>query len=155
MNVHFPPFSPFRGAPNRCTPGDCHAGNRNNTAMDVNTTMWEILPLLNTTHVFVNLGWEHLFGMSQQSKFSCGFKSFERHHPDIQTFLISHPPEKKTLDNPSIKFNESNLECDVNVLDRTSVNKNVPAGWYWDNLHVLSILNEEYNHRLIEKICPL
>lgn len=93
--------------------------------------------------------------MNAQSKFACHMKSFEMLNPSIKMYLISHPPARDTLHNPSAKFNESNLACDVDVLDRTTVNKNVPRSWYWDNLHVLSIMNEEYNHRMIEKICPI
>jgi hypothetical protein len=156
LNGDFPPYSSFGETVDRCAPGDCRDGKRNNIFKgSVNATMWEIVPLLNATHMFVNIGWEEFYRMTEQSSFSCELKSFAEQHPDIQVFLISHPPQSNTLHNPSAKFNESNLACDIRVLDRTSLNKNVPLSWYWDINHVLSILNEEYNHRLIEKICPL
>jgi hypothetical protein len=40
------------------------------------------------------------------------------------------------------------------VLDRSVLSEGIPRGWYWDQYHVLSILNEEYNHQLVEKVCP-
>ena len=114
-----------------------------------------MLPRLNTTHAFVNLGWEHTAEFQQQSDFSCVVRDFEMHFPDIKLFLISHPPPTDALDDPVHHFDATKLKCDANVLDRTIVNKNVPKDWYWDTQHVLSILNEEYNHQMVEKICPL
>lgn len=135
----------------RCIPGKCGDGYRTNVFEgDLNATLWDILPQLNTTHAFINLGWEHIAGFQQQSDFTCVMRDF-----DIKLFLISHPPPTKALDDPVHHFDTTKLKCDANVLDRTSVNAKVPRNWYWDKMHILSILNEEYNHQMVEKICPL
>jgi hypothetical protein len=156
LNQEYPPFSPFLPTQKRCKPGECGSGNRTNAFEgDLNATLWNMLPRLNTTHAFVNLGWEHTARFQQQSDFSCVIREFERHFPDIKLFLISHPPRTNALDDPVHHFDATKLKCDANVLDRTIVNKNVPKVWYWDTQHVLSILNEEYNHQMVEKICPL
>mmetsp|Transcript_30329 Transcript_30329/g.47517 ORF Transcript_30329/g.47517 Transcript_30329/m.47517 type:complete len:380 (-) Transcript_30329:201-1340(-) len=156
LDKEFPPFAPFLPTPKRCHPGECGKGNRTNAFEgDLNATMWNILPQLNTTHAFINLGWEHTAGFQQQSDFTCVMRDFERSNPGIKLFLISHPPPTDALDDPVHNFDATKLKCDANVLDRTSMNKKVPASWYWDKQHVLSILNEEYNHKMIEKICPL
>mmetsp|Transcript_9921 Transcript_9921/g.14722 ORF Transcript_9921/g.14722 Transcript_9921/m.14722 type:complete len:418 (+) Transcript_9921:88-1341(+) len=156
LNQEYPPFSPFLPTQKRCKPGECGSGNRTNAFEgDLNATLWNMLPRLNTTHAFVNLGWEHTAEFQQQSDFSCVIRDFERHFPDIKLFLISHPPPTNDLDDPVHHFDATKLKCDANVLDRSIVNKNVPKDWYWDTQHVLSILNEEYNHQMVEKICPL
>lgn len=160
MNGQFPPYSSFDSkrmmGKGRCSVGECNDSSRNIAFQgNLNDTLWQILPRLNTTHAFVNLGWEHLFPFEMQSNFSCVIQEFERHHPDINIYLISHPPHVSALSNPLVSFDATKLKCDIKVLDRTSMSKNVPSNWYWDGLHVLSILNEEYNHQLVEKICPI
>ena len=82
-------------------------------------------------------------------------QDFGRHYPDIKLFLISHPSTTDHLDDPVLHFDATTLKCEINVLDRTIVNKKVPVDWYFDTQHVLSIMNEEYNHQLVENICPL
>jgi hypothetical protein len=162
MNEQFPPFTSFdpisngTAAEERCIVGECHDGNRKIAFQgNLNDTLWEMLPRLNTTHAFVNLGWDHLFPPKTQFDFSCAIQDFERHHPDIQVYLITHPPHIRTLSDPLTTFDATKMKCDIKVLDRTSLNKNVPYNWYWDVKHVLSILNEEYNHRLVETVCPI
>jgi hypothetical protein len=165
MNEQFPPYYSSFDPPRinatttteeRCNVGECSNGNRKNVFQgDLKDTLWKILPRLNTTHAFVNLGWEHLYPMEAQSDFSCVIQDFERHHPEIKVYLISHPPDTTKISNPLESFDVTKLKCDIKVLDRTSMSKNVPLSWYWDSVHVLSILNEEYNHQLVEKICPL
>ena len=110
--------------------------------------------MLDATHVFINLGWEHLFDINYQSEFSCLIRDFERQNPHIKVFLISHPAHRPWLMEPG-SFDPTQFKCDINVLDRAVISKDVPAEWYWDNNHVLSILNEEFNHQMIEKICPI
>ena len=159
----YPPFSPFATNANssmsdRCTPGECHGGNRKDVFDgDTNRTLWEILPLLNATDVFVNLGWVHLFPLGSQSTFTCEMEKFMRAHLNMKLTLISHPPNRIKLNEDVTQWFDwsSKLECKVGVLDRTFMNFGVPSSWYWDDLHQLSILNEEYNHRLIELMCPL
>ena len=156
LSQHHPPFAFSSKSASRCKTGECGKGNRTDAFQgDLNATLWNVLPRLNTTHAFINLGWEHVAGFQKQSDFSCMMRDFERHFPDIRLFLISHPPSKRNLNSPVAHFDATKLKCDANVLDRTIVNKNVPRDWYWDDQHVLSILNEEYNHQMVEKICPL
>jgi hypothetical protein len=88
-------------------------------------------------------------GLSDQvSQFSCDLEMFERHNPSTKMFFISHPPTFGW----STKLPP--LRCNVSVLDRTTPAHNVPKTWYWDGHHVRSILNQEYNHMMIKKICP-
>ena len=154
LNKQYPPFSPFFSTQDRCKPSECGIGNRTDAFDgDVNATMWHILPKLNATHAFINLGWEHLFNLTKQSELSCNIRDFEQHHPHIKIYLLSHP---HSLDSESSMFEPSQLKCDCDVLDRTVVTQGISeeSNWYWDDLHVLSILNEEFNHQLVEKICP-
>lgn len=156
MSMDFPPFSPFNGSPKRCKSGECGAQNRT-VAFEGNLseTVWNILPLLNATHAFVSLGWEHLFGFQEQSEYSCAIKSFENFHNNIKIYLSSHPPHVGNTINPTVAFDAKKLKCDCGVLDRSKLSRGIPRDWYWDSLHVLSILNEEYNHLLVEKLCPI
>ena len=156
IDKEYPPFAPFLPTPKRCKTGKCGDGYRTNAFEgDLNATLWDILPQLNTTHAFISLGWEDFARFQQQSDFTCVMRDFERSYPDIKLFLISHPPSTAALDDTVHYFDATKLKCDANVLDRTSVNAKVPRNWYWDKFHVLSILNEEYNHQMVEKICPL
>jgi hypothetical protein len=81
-------------------------------------------------------------------------KEFNDHHPEISTFLMSRLPGRNTVENPSLMFDRRKLKCQVNALDTAVTTKQVPFEWYWNNAHVLSILNEAYNHMLVETICP-
>ncbi|KAL3782883.1 hypothetical protein HJC23_006935 [Cyclotella cryptica] len=151
MNIEYPPFSSF-WSEQRCKPGECSASNRTD-AFTGNTgnALW-LLPSLNATHSFVSQGWGNL---SHTDDISCAIKDFEHHHPEIAVYLISHPRRRTDRSSPSVFFDEDKLECKVKSLDRTMMSKDVPLEWYWDDLHVLSIMNEEFNHQLIENICPI
>jgi len=160
IDADFPPFSSYfpSSSSKRCTVGECGPGNRNNEFQgNLTATLEEVLPLLNTTHAFVNLGWSHLFGLAAQSEFSCVIPEFERHHPDMKVNLISHVPNQgyKGKSTPYNFSYAKEMKCASGVIDRYGAAENVPTNWYWDNQHVLGILNEEYNHQLVEKICPL
>jgi hypothetical protein len=154
MNQVFPPYVPYSSASQSCIPGQC--GDRTNAFEgDLKAIMWKVLPMLNATHAFINLGWEHLYGLDQQSDFTCVMRDYERRF-NIKVFLISHPPTAEHIGLPSeMFFDPTKLKCNVNVLDRTSMVQSVPEEWYWDRQHVLSILNREFNHQMIEKLCPL
>ena len=151
MNQVFPPYAPYSSSSQSCIPGQCD--NRINTFEgDLNATLWNILPMLNATHAFISLGWENLYGLDQQSDFTCVMRDFERRF-NIKLFLISHPTD---IGLPSeMFFDPKKFKCGANVLDRTSMTQAVPMNWYWDFVHVLSILNREFNHQMIEKLCPL
>jgi hypothetical protein len=50
--------------------------------------MWNILPKLNATHAFINLGWEWITTFDDISELSCSIREFERHHPSIRSILL-------------------------------------------------------------------
>ncbi|KAL3787878.1 hypothetical protein HJC23_000420 [Cyclotella cryptica] len=153
MNKDYPPFSSF-WSDHRCKPGECSDSNRTNAFIgDTNSTLW-LLPHLNATHVFVSQGWGP-WPFAQTVDMSCSIKNFESHHPSISTYLISHPLLRSAITDSAISFDGNNLECEVKSLDRATMCKDVPKEWYWDNLHLLSIMNQEFNHKLIETICPI
>ena len=155
MDEQYPPFAPYFSAQDRCKTSYCGIGNRTDAFEgDITATMWEILPKLNATHVFLNIGWEHLFDFEKQSELSCNIRDFEKEHPHIKVYLLSHPHDHFSS---SSQFDPSQLRCDSNVLDRTVMTYGIPEAinWYRDNLHVRSIINEEFNHQLVEKICPI
>ena len=155
MNQDFPPFSPFSDntiSSKRCTPGECgRAKSHDGDSVDawsgnLNEALETMVPMLNATHVFVNPGWE--FGRD----ISCELNTFAKSHPNIEVSYMSNPLDTsgkvKMLDPTS-------MECQIGYLDRTTISSNVPFHWYWNELHVLSILNEEFNHQLIKTICPI
>ena len=152
FNEDFPPFSSYAPSPKRCKTGDCLGVNRNAVFEgNLNETLWNILPRLNATHAFVNVGWEKAPGQD----YSCELQEFEQSYPDIKTFMITTPPETKHIGNPYVYFDPKKLKCKSNILDRTGMSKNVPMNWYCDRVHVNSILNEAYNDLAVEKICPI
>ena len=129
MNKDFPPFSPFLSDGsnmNRCGGGECSSETRSIVFTgNVNETLWSILPRLNTTHAFVNFGYDDE-AQTRQSAFSCALTDFERHHPNIRTYLISTPPNRKQNSDPSLYFNASKLlKCNCGVLDRSTMNTGI------------------------------
>ena len=151
MSEESPPFSSFDSTPQRCKTGECGPGNRTNVFKgSLNDTIWNILPQLNTTHAFVNVGWKD----DSVSDYSCMLQEFEHHHLDIKVHHINNPPTTRASRRNT--FERKMPQCNSSdVLDRTITNTHLPPTWYWDNMHVLSILNEEYNHQLLEIICPI
>jgi len=119
----------------------------------MNASPYKIIPKLNATHVFANRGWD-----MESYNPSCLLRDFAKRHPSVKVAYISHPPDlsgKNKVFGPSEK-KQIRLECgddgDVHVLDCTEISTNVTQSWYWDHMHVLSILNEEFNQQLIKKI---
>jgi len=157
MGSNFPPFTDHFSEPKeRCRVGECGQENRTNLFKgNVNATMWNMLPRLNATHAFVQLGWDHRFGLAEKSKFSCTLQKFQQDHPDLLVSLISNPPPVSSRNESAMESDSDRLGCKVPILDRTKPTMGVPQDWYWDRLHVLSILNEEYNHQMIEELCPI
>ena len=154
MNEDYPPFSSFADTSKRCKTGECGPGNRTDDFQgNLNEIIWNILPQLHTTHAFVNVGWKD----AEHPDYFCTVQEFEHHHPDIKLHHhITNPPTRaESRSKPSVAFETKMLQCDNDVLDRTITNTHIPTTWYWDNVHVLSIMNEEYNHQLIEKIFPI
>ena len=141
MNVDYPPFSNITGPSECCEPGQSAKQNRTDAfSGSVNETIWNILPLFNTTHAFVNLGWEISFSFQDQSKLSCDLRRFEKVYTNITLYLITHPPTMRNTIDPTLAFDATKLECDCNLLDRSVLSAGIPRGWYWDQGHVLSIL---------------
>ena len=161
MNSAFPPFSSFfpsSEGSHRCKPGECSPENRNVVFKgNLNDTMWNILPLLNTTHAFVNHGWAGIkgHGPSKMPQFSCQINEFTKHYPNIKMGFISHVPARGYTRNISIPPIAETMDCKNDVFDRYPIAENVPVSWYYDRLHVGSTLNREYNHQLVESLCPL
>ena len=152
MNKDYPPYSSF-WSNERCHPGECSQENRTDAfSGSTNNTLWEILPKLNASHAFVSSGWGPL---QRTEDISCTLESFQKHHPNIEMYLISHPAEKNQKYDKATWFDGNRLECNINSLDRQTISRNAPEEWYSDTLHVLSVLNEEFNHRLIETLCPI
>eukprot|EP00571_Detonula_confervacea_P009392 CAMPEP_0172326970 /NCGR_PEP_ID=MMETSP1058-20130122/58148_1 /TAXON_ID=83371 /ORGANISM="Detonula confervacea, Strain CCMP 353" /LENGTH=184 /DNA_ID=CAMNT_0013043883 /DNA_START=588 /DNA_END=1138 /DNA_ORIENTATION=+ len=118
ISSNFPPFSSFDSSLNNmpsaahCEPGECAFEG------DLNATLWNVLPLLNATHAFINLGWEHLFGIEAQSELSCVMEQYTKQYPHIKLYLISHPPARKDVINHIQLFDAKNLKCHVPVFDR-------------------------------------
>lgn len=158
MNEDYPPYSQFWSTGNRCSPGECGEENRTEAFTgNTNQTIWNVLPLFNTTHAFVSKGWgDWVDGDFIETDVSCTLKAFQEHHPHIKIYAITHPASKNQVKKNDTEswFDKDKLECSIDVLDRQTMCKNVPEEWYSDNLHVRSILNEEFNHRLIATLCP-
>ena len=107
---------------------------------------------INRTHAFINPGW------SFDHDPSCDLYDYAKLHPEMKIAYLSNPPDKFLHTKPKRHIDEvdpTNLNCPLDYLDRTTMAKDVPLDWYLDDLHVLSILNEEYNHQLVEMICPI
>ena len=153
IRIHrgFPPFAagPSFRTESPCVPGYCdsledaYVGN-------LTSTLDTIIPLLGVTHAFVNPGWEHLF--PSQFELSCDLLEVQTMHPGVRIHLVSHPPQRKRRNSNHPEFHS--LKCGVDVLDRTSPTVGVPKRWYWDENHVLGVLNREYNQLLVDKVCP-
>jgi len=143
----------FAKAELQCEVGECSDENRENS-FEGNLThaLQHVLPRLNATHAFVNYGWNQSIAMFSQ--LSCKLEAFARQHPEIKVFLTSHPYHKSSTSTKT-RFDPRNLKCKCNVLDRSGMSTDVPDSWYWDTQHVLSILNEEFNHQFIQQVCPL
>ena len=146
LNEDYPPFSPFySNSSHRCPPGNCERWGKGNSinafAGDMNATLYEILPLLNTTHAFMNRGWA-----GYTPDISCHIEKFAMDHPEIDVTYLTNPPGGG--------LDDRNLRCNIKYLDRTTPAQGAQE-WYWDDLHALGILNEEYNHQLIKMLCPI
>ena len=80
-------------SPKRCKTGECGGKNRSVSFKgSLNKTLWNVLPLLNASHAFVNLGWEFEFGFQHQSKLYCELSFFEKLNSNVKLYLLSHHP---------------------------------------------------------------
>ena len=65
--------------------------------------------------------------------------------PGLKAYYLTHP---------ETKYLTPALGCDAKnrIFDRLSPATGVPAHWFWDGLHVLSILNRHFNLMLLETV---
>ena len=128
------PYSPFfSSSPKRCETGECGGENRTDAFEgNLNETLWNVLPKLNTTHAFVRVGWNYNADFENRTAYSCILQDFQRHHPNIKLFQISSLPELARISNPASSFDPTKLKCDIGVLDCSTMNKTVPRNWYRD-----------------------
>ena len=163
----FPPYSSFDFSPKCCKPGGkcgrlINAADvpcKNAFSGNTNTSLWEAVPQFfsnyHNLHLFVNLGWEKHNDLQKQSDLSCSLQEFGRMYQAVKPYLISHPPTRHNVKDPSVLFDASKVKCNKDLLfDRTTINKNVPLEWYLDDVHLNSILNREYNQQLMRILCP-
>ena len=153
MNEDYPPYQPFYWTSSkRCKPGECgrlgHGDAKDKWVGNLNASLYDIIPLLNATHVFANPGWDW------ERDISCMLREFANHHKNIKVAYLSHP---RPMSLYTLKMlDPTKMEChEVDAIDRTTMTLNVPQTWYVDNLHVWSILNEAFNHQMMKMICPI
>jgi hypothetical protein len=155
VNFHseFPPFSPYASykdslsiTPPRCQPGFC--SHPPSLILNATAALLEVVPKLQPTHVFAQEGWKHDEGDIPQ-RFGCAVDAFERQNPGVKAFVISHPCIREQSSDFEVPING----CNATVFDRRKLTANVPKTWYWDRLHLLSIVNQEFNHQLLDMIC--
>ena len=152
MNEDYPPYKPFYfTSSNRCKPGECGRwgkGNSVNNAWvgNLNSSLYDIIPMLNATHVFANDGWN--FG----GDVSCILNQFANYHPNIKVAYMGGPLD---ISGKHHMLDPRTMKCQIDALDRAAMTHNVPRTFYLDSVHVWSILNEEFNHRMMKMICPM
>ena len=96
------------------------------------------------THVFASAGW-------QEQDLGCGLQELETTLvPGAKAFYITHPAER---DQPTPKVMRQS--CAPRVFDRQGPTFGLPSFMYWDNMHLLSMANQELNHMLLDHVCPL
>ena len=161
----FPPYSSFDSS-KCCEPGGkcgrlinaadpipCKTAFSGNT----NESLWGAIPQFfsnyHNLHLFVNLGWEKHYNLQKQSDLAYSLQEFGRKYPAVKPYLISHPPTRHNVNDPSVLFDASIFNKDL-LFDRTTINTKVPTSWYLDDVHLNSILNREYNQQLLRILCP-
>jgi hypothetical protein len=133
FHADFPPYSPFEKTEGRCLPGRCsrQAGEK------------VLLSGLNATHVFANTGW------TDTASFACDLQHYGA-TTGVEATFVTHfvSGGNETTIWPT-------LGCNVSVLDRITPTTGIPSSWLFGGaaLHALSIVNEEVNHMLLDKIC--
>ena len=133
-------------SPHHCQPGLCaHAAT---VVLNTADTLLRMVPKLHPTHVFAQTGWKHHLG-STPNTFGCVLDTFMLENPVVKAYAISHFWERG-----AVRYNKVPLHgCNATVFDRVTPSYKAPASWYWDKKHVLSILNQEMNHQLLDYIC--
>jgi hypothetical protein len=155
IQSEFPPFTPYLSYeesrlryPSRCQPGYCPNSQPGNIVFNTSEALLRVVPMLEPTHVFASPGWGH-DASNIAYEFGCTMETFRRQNPTVQASAISLP----CFRGQSANFEVPSHGCNATVFDRRELTANVPQQWYFDRLHVLSIVNQEFNHRLIDVIC--
>ena len=108
----------------------------------------EIVPQLRPTHLFASSGW-------RGSDIGCLLDAYVKKNPEGagKTWVITHP--HIVVQNEMVPLENAPQSCNAAVFDRYMMTLNLArdARFYIDILHVLSSLNEEFNHRLADTIC--
>ena len=132
----FPPYGYDGVRRALCHPGSKGCKTATKYAFNTSDAITNVLPLLNATHVFAQTGW-------MQKDIGCALAEIERTR-GIRGFYITHTNTQMSA--------TPKLGCGLTssrVLDRVAATPPpYPRTWFWDNLHVLSILNEHYNDML-------
>jgi hypothetical protein len=149
FHAEFPPFSDVSTTNGtdvrRCKPGMCSHPFTNVT--DTKTALLEVLPLLQPTHVFASTGWAHNL---KDPGLGCALDTFRNQNPSVEAaFVITHPMGRSKGQKPTVP----EQGCNSSFLDRITPTIGVPHSWFWDNVHLLSIVNQEFNHMMLDKIC--
>jgi hypothetical protein len=150
FHAEFPPFSDVSTTNGtdvrRCKPGNCSHPFSN--VSDTKTALLEVVPLLRPTHVFASTGWAHNLN---DPGFGCALDTFRSQNPSVEAaFVITHPMLARS-EGPKPTVPEQG--CNSSFLDRITPTIGVPASWFWDTKHLLSIVNQEFNHMMLDKIC--
>ena len=151
MNEDYPPYKSFYSTSSkRCKPGECgrwsDGDSINAWVGNLNSSLYDIIPMLNATHVFANDGWN--FG----GDISCMLREFANYHSNIKVAYMGGPLD---IMGKHHMLDPRTMKCQIDALDRTAMTLNVPRTFYLDSVHVWSILNEEFNHRMMKMICPM
>lgn len=109
----------------------------------------QIVLNINPTHVFLNTGW-------LERDISCLIKNFtdtKLHASNI--IYIRNPWKLKNSYKEPLPGKKINLTCNkIPVFDRFEITRNLNESAFWDDLHVLTPVNEEFIHQMLTIICP-
>jgi hypothetical protein len=144
LETTFPPLS--NGEPS-CISGYCNpsAPHRREVQFSAFSALSEnyskFVPTV--THAFVTTGWT-------QMDIGCSLKDFET-QTKIKTWMISGPHPRGGRIIPQ---NPPTQGCNQRIFDRTSITKHLTPEFYVDLIHVATSVNEEYNHFMLDELCP-
>ena len=110
--------------------------------------------MLRPTHVFAQVGWGQYL---DNKEFGCVLDSFCRQNPGVEAaFVITHPEMRASWDTHLRRHQGDSLPeqgCNASIFDRSTSTIGVPNSWFLDHIHVQSIVNQEFNHMMLDKIC--
>jgi hypothetical protein len=138
----FPPGVPFESEKARCKPGTCMQARTN---ISIVPAFYDIVTKLEPTHLIANAGWPDF-------DISCDLKQFNDAFPSVEVAYVSAPAIKRHRSRMDFEHLHKCIQ-NISVLDRTAMSMSGRSDWYWDKLHVLSILNRQFNVQLLEYLC--